>query len=59
MLHMSSAFQYSNEVINHKNPKQDKCVRPERITKCSASMYLNGPLHRAVHIQTSWDQDDA
>lgn len=53
MLHMSSVFQYSNEVINHKNPKHDKCLSPERITKCSASMYLSGPLHRAVHIQTS------
>lgn len=59
MSQMSSVFQYSNEVINHKNPKHDKCLSPERITKCYASMYLNGPLHHAVHIQTSWDQDDA
>ena len=67
-IHMSncSMFQYllhntllSNKVIYHKNHSV-KCLIHESATKCSGSMtILNSPLHHAVHILTSWDQDDA
>ncbi len=47
---------FSNKVINRKN---HKCPIHESTTWFSdIVLYLNSPLHRVVHILTSWDQDD-